>query len=376
MYLPALPALVSDLNTTNILGQFTLTVWLLGTASFQLVLGPLSDIYGRRLVLLGGGLVFVMSTIICALACDIRLLLIARFFQGSAVCSVVVAGYATIHDLYNHITAVRIIALMGSIMVLGPACGPLVGSLVLYLATWRYIFWILAIWAALALLFLWKYMPETAQVNREDQFSLCQLLMGYYAVLKNKNFMFNTLAYCLLFCGMITWSSSGPFLIIESFHYSSLVFSILQATVYISFMLGSYYVLFNIKKIGTLKLIYLGLTCALVGSISMLLSAILYPHYLVGTILGMMIFTGGAAVASPLHRVAVETSQEGMGTRIAIFSSAMSSFGALGSIVGSVFYRGTSFTLAIIITLGTVLAIFLKWNISVKNQATKQGSLA
>src|ERR1700722_16800377 len=68
MYLPALPHMTIDLRTTAQMAQQTLTTWFLGTASLQLFLGPLSDRLGRRPILFGGGLVFIISTLICALA--------------------------------------------------------------------------------------------------------------------------------------------------------------------------------------------------------------------------------------------------------------------------------------------------------------------
>jgi len=74
-YLPALPNIVSDLATTNYLAQLTLTAWFLGSASLQLILGPISDYYGRRPVLLTGGIVFIISTIICTLTNNINILL-------------------------------------------------------------------------------------------------------------------------------------------------------------------------------------------------------------------------------------------------------------------------------------------------------------
>src|SRR5437763_170719 len=110
MYLPALPTLTGDLNTTIHLAQLTLSTWFFGTASMQLILGPLSDRFGRRPILLGGGLVFIIATLICALSTNIHTLIMARFFQGCAVCSVVTAGYSTIHEIYEHTQAIRILA--------------------------------------------------------------------------------------------------------------------------------------------------------------------------------------------------------------------------------------------------------------------------
>ena len=141
MYLSALPQMAIDFNITQHIAQLTLTAWFLGAASMQLILGPASDQYGRRPVLLLGGLCFVIAAVVSALTTDLTTLLISRFFQGCATCSVVVAGYAAIHELYEHKEAIRVLARMSSITILAPALGPLVGGLILQTVGWRFIFW-------------------------------------------------------------------------------------------------------------------------------------------------------------------------------------------------------------------------------------------
>lgn len=94
-YLPALPHIVHDLSTSNHLVQLTLTAWFLGSASMQLFLGPLADKIGRRPVLLFGGLIYILSTIGCAITNDINTLLVLRFIQGASITSMIIAGYAT-----------------------------------------------------------------------------------------------------------------------------------------------------------------------------------------------------------------------------------------------------------------------------------------
>jgi MFS family permease len=108
---------------------------------------------------------FVIATLVCASTSDIYILLIARFFQGSAVCSVIVAGYAAIHELYDQKEAMKALAIMGSITILAPAFGPLFGSVMLKLFDWRGIFGFLAVLAVIALTMLYKWMPETLRLK-------------------------------------------------------------------------------------------------------------------------------------------------------------------------------------------------------------------
>ncbi len=155
MYLPALPSIANDLQISAHYAQMILTAWFLGTASLQLILGSISDRMGRRPVLLGGGVVFVISTFVCAVTSNIHVLLLACFFQGCSVGTLGTAGYSSIHESFEQRKAIQILAIMGSVTVLAPAFGPLVGGLILNFLNWRWIFGILVIWALVALCILW-----------------------------------------------------------------------------------------------------------------------------------------------------------------------------------------------------------------------------
>ncbi len=140
MYLPALALIASDLGTKINLVQLTITAWLAGNTAVQLIIGPLSDRYGRRPILFGGGFLFLLSTLGCALAPSLALLIFFRFLQGIGVCTMMVSGYASIHDLYNDKKAIHILVWMGTAAVLAPAIGPVLGGVLLLVTDWRVIF--------------------------------------------------------------------------------------------------------------------------------------------------------------------------------------------------------------------------------------------
>src|SRR3990167_7241650 len=96
MYLPALPEIMRALKANLSEVQLTTAAWFLGSALFQLFIGPLSDRFGRRPILIAGMMLFVLSTLLCGAAPNILTLIVARFIQASTVCFIVVAGYAAI----------------------------------------------------------------------------------------------------------------------------------------------------------------------------------------------------------------------------------------------------------------------------------------
>lgn len=339
-YLPAMPEITNQLQTSNYLTQLTLTAFFLGNASMQLILGPISDRYGRRPVLLGGGLVFIATTLLCAMSTNIYCLLVIRFFQGSAVTSMIVAGYATIHAMYDQVRAIKNLAWMNSITVLAPALGPLFGAVILMFSGWRWIFIILAIWASIALCILWRWMPETCEEAHIA--SPKKIIYQYGCILKNWQFMKPMLALSVLFAAMIAWIAAGPFLVMESFHYSALMFGCLQAMVFGSFILGTLWVSKVIGKISIEKIVKTSILLAMIGGVSSFLLSIVLSDYLAIIVIPMMIFALGAGMGFPVfNRLAIDGSQEPMGIKMALFASFLGISGLFGSIIISLFYTGT-----------------------------------
>ncbi len=341
-YLPAMPGIANQLQTTNHLVQLTLTAFFLGNATMQLILGPISDRFGRRMLLLIGGVVFITTTLACALSNNIYTLLIVRFFQGSAVTSMIVAGYATIHAMYDQVRAIKTLAWMNSITVLAPALGPLFGALVLLVGDWRLIFIVLAIWAAFGWVALFKLMPETCET--QIPINPRKIIKQYFNVLCNWSFIKPIMALSLLFAVMISWIAAGPFLVMDFFHYSAVAFGIMQGFVFGSFICGTHFVGKFIGKIPVGIITKISISLAIFGGVlGFILSLILKEHIFL-VVFPMMIFAFGAGIGFPVfNRLAIEGSTESMGIKMALFASFMGISGLLGSTIISSLYNGTVF---------------------------------
>lgn len=359
-YLPALPSIASDFAINYSLAQLTLTTWFVGAASMQLILGPVSDRYGRRPVLLIGGIFFIISTVACALATNIDLLLFFRLIQGATVTSMVVAGYATVHELFDHDKAIHTLAWMVGITVLAPAFGPLFGATILHFTGWRWIFWVLAIWGFIILSALFFKMPETNPNGHDHLIKIKRIIAQYKSILINHDYMRSTLSFCFLFGSIIAWISAGPFLVITNFHRSAFEFGIFQVLVFGSYIIGTRFVKPMMKKYKTEYLIKAGVTVAFLGGILSLLTWI-YPNGLMLIIISLMLIAVGTGFSSPLlNRTAIEASSEPMGARMAMYSTLVSVFGVISSILISAIYNGTLVSLSAILVIFSATAFFLK----------------
>lgn len=361
MYLPALPNMIADLHISNRLGQLTLTSWFLGASCLQLIVGPLSDRYGRRPVLLTGAIVFIISTVFCAITNDIITLLVARFFQGSTVCSVVVAGYASIHESYEQQQAIKILALMGSITVLAPSAGPLLGSIILLFGNWQTIFWLLTIGGTISFILLFKWMPETNPDGHQHPIEIKKIAHNYYTIVTCKDFMLNTMAMCFVFSGMIAWITAGPLLIIQDYHYSAFMFSVFQIMIFGSFIAGTQIVGLLIHRMTPEKIAVIGLSITLLGSMSALLSTLLFPSSVWLFVSMMMLYaSGGGMTFSPMQRLAIESSHAPTGAKMAVFTTGTSGFAVMGAFLVTIFYDGQLISLALIVGIVAGIGAMIK----------------
>lgn len=369
MYLPALPSMMHELSISYHQAQMVLTSWFLGSISVQLFLGPLSDRFGRKSVLCIGVILFIMSSILCAITNDIDTLCIARFVQGTGICFMSVPGYASIHESFEQKDAIRLLALMASIAILAPAFGPLLGSLVLWKFNWRWIFGFLVIWSSIAAILLITLMPETLPPNKRHSLELRPLLNRYANIMTNKLFLTTITTLGLLFCSLITWIAAGPFILIDQFHYSPIVFGIVQAIIFMCTILSNHLVKYVMEWIGIQRMIRYGLSIAFVGGTIILIAALISPHHLLGIIIGLtFVYFGSGFAFAPLNRLTIEASNEPMGARMAIFSMLLSSFATLASILVNIFYHQTLISFALMIFVLILLAIVFN-NVRLQQQS-------
>lgn len=360
MYLPALPDMMHELDVSTGLVQLTLSSWFVGGMSMQLFIGPICDRVGRRPVFIAGMLIFVLSTFVCAIAPDISILIAARFFQGCTICFIIVPGYASIHELYDQKNSVRLLATMSSITVLAPALGPFLGGLLATLTDWRWTFLSLFVWGLLITGWVLARMPETLAADKRTPLNLPFVLGQYKRIVTNWQFMHYLLPYWLMFCGFMSWLVCGPFLVTNEFHYKPLYFGIFQLLVFGFYMLANRLVRFLVDKMRLHQLIELGLFILLAGSLFSIATSLLYPTHLFGLIGGIMLFAFGFGLSSAsLQRLAIESSDAPMGSRMAVLSTGLGISGLLATGLVSLTYHGKLSSLASILFATAVCASLL-----------------
>lgn len=333
MYLPAMRELQNAYGTSERAIQFTVTGWLIGAGTTQLVLGPLSDHFGRRRVLLSGCVIFSMASLACALVPPLPWFILLRTLQGSTICTAFVAGYACVHEIFSTEDAVRTLAWMNSVTVLAPAVGPLLGAGVLAFGSWRTIFLLLGLAVLPALVLVHRWMPETVPEGGTSSLSFPTVFASYRSLLGNRPMMRNLATFCLVFSVMLSWNVASPFLLVDPLVKDARQFVQAQAYLYGLFILGTR--LAN-RWVGTrelTQLVSIGLGLCGVGAVSSLLASIADPHYLVSTLLFGLTTLGAGLLFPPLFRLTVEHSNAPMGITMALFSSGMNFFATTATLL-------------------------------------------
>src|SRR5690625_1438390 len=189
MYLPSLPVVVSELDTSPALVQATITGVLVGGAVGQLLVGPLSDRFGRRRPVLVGVALHVLASLLCVVAAGIVPLLALRVVQGIGNAAATTTAMAVIRDRYSGATASAILSRLMLVIGLAPLLAPLAGSLVADLAGWRAVFGVLAALGAGLAAVVWRFLPESLPPARRRTGGAADALASYRSLLKDRQFV-------------------------------------------------------------------------------------------------------------------------------------------------------------------------------------------
>lgn len=211
MYLPSLPRVTRELGIRAAGAQMTLTAFMLGLAVGQLVIGPLSDRWGRRRLLLAGTATCAAAGVLCAVAPTIEVLVAGRLLQGLSGAAGIVIARAVIGDLAKGSEAVRSFSVLVVIGGVAPVVAPLAGGALAGPVGWRGIFLVLAGLAVLMFLGALLLVPETLPPQRRHSGGLATTVRGSGALLADRGYLGHALAYGFGFGALFSYIAASPF---------------------------------------------------------------------------------------------------------------------------------------------------------------------
>ncbi|MGW7792183.1 multidrug effflux MFS transporter [Streptomyces tricolor] len=227
MYLPSLPEVTRSLHASAAAVQLTLTACLLGMALGQLVVGPMSDRWGRRRPLLTGLAVYLVAPALCAVAPNVETLVAFRLVQGLAGAAGIVIARAVVRDLYDGVAMARFFSTLMLISGVAPIVAPLIGGQILRVTDWRGVFVVLTVVGAALAVLVWLRLPETLPPAGRHGGGVGQALRAMRGLLADLPFTGYMLAGGFAFAALFAYISASPFVIQEIYGASPQTFSLL-----------------------------------------------------------------------------------------------------------------------------------------------------
>ena len=261
---PALPGLITRLATDAGTVQLTLSLYLLSLAAAQLLLGPLSDRFGRRPVVLAGLTLNVLASLAAIAAASIETLIAARIVQAIGASTGIVIGRAIIRDLYERDRAAAMIGLVTTAMVIAPMASPLVGGILDTAFGWEAIFMFISLFSAAVLLWAVFVLPETRPVNVAQAPVL--LWDETRALLGNAKFHGYVLCGALGSAPFFTFLGGGPHVVVTLMGRTSAEYGLWFALPSLGYMSGNFTVSRLSQRFGIDAMIVAGIACELIGA--------------------------------------------------------------------------------------------------------------
>ncbi|MGD8199439.1 multidrug effflux MFS transporter [Ornithinimicrobium sp. W1679] len=211
MYLAAFPAVVDDLSTTEATVQLTLTATLVGLATGQLLIGALSDSFGRRRPLIASLILYVLVSAAIAVSSSIEVLLLLRFVQGLAGAAGMVLSQAMVRDLYSGSRMATFISRLFLVVGVAPILAPTLGAQFLIFGSWRTIFWALGAFGLLLAVLALVFVKETLPPERRRHFGPRTLWTSYRVLLSDRRYVGLVLTACTAMGCLFAYISSATF---------------------------------------------------------------------------------------------------------------------------------------------------------------------
>lgn len=262
---PATPALTRHFASNYATIQLTLTLFLVSVALTQLVIGPLSDRFGRRPCVNAGVGLFVLGSVMGALAPSTEILLTARILEGAGSGAVFALSRAIIRDSANRDEAASQIASVTMVMVVAPMLAPWLGGQIETALGWRTIFWFMTLFGTCVLALTVLRLPETAP-RIGAQSSLLGVFRAFPELVRNRGFLLNVAAGTSAVSAFFVFIAATPFIVVETMGHGSDAYGSYFILNALGYMLGNFAMSRLAVRVGTPKMVRLGLVISFIGT--------------------------------------------------------------------------------------------------------------
>jgi len=294
MYVPSMPAITSIFHSTTSMIQWSMSAYMLGFSLSQLVYGPLTDHYGRRIIILIGLAIGVIGTLICFGAVSAKMLIIGRLIQGIGMGVGITLAGSVMRDLFSGTELARIGSFMsiGATILIGT--GPILGGYFQHYLGWRSVFGFLTIYSLMVWFLVCFFLPETSSENKPKKFSFKKLFSHFRKILTTKIFLGNVLCTTFAYAGCLAFYTMSTFLLQEKVGLTPVAYGWSCVVIVLAFLVGSMINARYVMKVGINFMMLLGAGLIVIAGSSMLIAALLGYINIFVIVIPAMIYGFGA----------------------------------------------------------------------------------
>jgi DHA1 family 2-module integral membrane pump EmrD-like MFS transporter len=290
-FTPSLPAITRSLHSTENIIQLTITFFLLGSAIGQLFYGPFSDRFGRRKLILIGISIGMIGALLCASAQSAFWLIAMRFVQGAGVGAGNALNRALMRDAFSGSRMARMASFLGIVHTVGWAIAPVVGGYMQEMFHWRGNSLFAACSAAIALIAVWRFLPETNRHLNPSATRWRVVLRNYFTLLTNRAFVGSALCASFTLSGIIAYFTMSPFLLQNVLGLSPVEFGWSAVLLAIGLTIGNLLNATFVIRFGTERMVIIGIMCMLFGGGSLFASGMLHWVHVYSIVLPAFVFS-------------------------------------------------------------------------------------
>ncbi len=270
IFVPEIPQMMRIFHTTQTMVQLSLSLFMVAVGVGQLIIGPLSDQYGRRKLALISIALYAIASILAAISPSIYFLLGTRIIQGIGACGMMVCAFAIVRDLTEGDESGEIYSLLNGAIAVSPLLAPLAGGYLDAWFGWRAPFFSLAIIGAMVYIFISKFLAETLADENKIKFDI-GLFKRYGKIIRNADFLSYTFAASSALACFFTFFSISSYLLINLLHIPETHFGYYFAIIGITFFIGNLLSAYLCNKIGIFLVVLIGAIGLIVSGVWMLL---------------------------------------------------------------------------------------------------------
>jgi len=371
MYLPALPTITADLTSSTAAVQLTLTGTLAGLGLGQLLVGPLSDAYGRRRPLLAGVALHIVASVLCVIAPNLAVLGTLRVMQGLGAAAAGVVAMAVVRDLFDGFEFAKLFSRLMLVLGAAPILAPTLGGIVLNWTSWRGVFAVLAAFGVAMIIVGTLALPETLPPERRRSGGVRGTLRDYGRLFTDRAYLGLIVVAGLAMAAMFAYVSGSSFVFQQQYGLSEQQFGFTFGAGAVGLSAATQVNVRLLRRWTPAQILVTALGFGAVAGLVLLLFAATGTGGLAGVLAPLWLVIAAAGLAMPnAPALALSRHGEAAGTASALLGAVQFTIGALAApLVGLLGVGAVAMALVVaggMVAANVVLAVVVRpWQLPV-----------